>query len=140
MYRRRPSRPNSLMARLICASWTRSVDDTDHLLRGRAGVVARFTGLRPPAQEPLAVEVGIAARHGPGVVLVLVELQREERFARGLAHVVLDVRVRPALEVGNVDAVQVREVAHIGRRLQDLAPVVPAVSYTHLRAHETRHD
>src|SRR5450759_5857679 len=95
------------MARLICASWTRSVDDTGHLLCGRAGVVALFTGLRPPAQEALAVEVGLAAGHGPGVVLVLVELQREERFARGLAHVVLDVR---------------------------------AVSYTHLRAHETRHD
>ena len=82
-------------------------------------------GLRPPAQEALAVEVGLAARHGAGVVLVLVELQREERLARRLAHVVLDVRVRAALEVGHVDDVQVLLVAHVARRLQDLAPVVP---------------
>ena len=51
-----------------------------------------------------------------------VELQGQVRLARGVADVVLDVRVGTALEVGDVDQVQVLAVAHECRGMQELRP------------------
>src|SRR5208283_3725479 len=55
------------------------------------------------SQDPFAVQIGFAARHVAGVVAVPVELQRQQRRAGGLAREVLNVGVRAALEIGDVD-------------------------------------
>ena len=86
--------------------------------RGRLGFLSRLI----TSQNPLTVQVGFAARHVAGIVAVAVELKDQQRRARGLTREVLDVGVRPALEVRDVDDVHVRPRGDQARRRQDLLP------------------
>ena len=73
------------------------------------------------SQNSFAVEIGFAARHVAGVVAVPVELQDQQGRAGGFAGEVLDVGIRPALEIGDVDHVQVGPAGGHARGFQNLA-------------------
>src|SRR5690242_19286015 len=77
-------------------------------------------GLLIPSQNSFAIEVSFTPGHIAGVVSVPVELQDEKRRAGGGSGKMLDVRIGPALEICDVDEVQVGAVRSQARGLQDL--------------------
>src|SRR5205807_593870 len=59
------------------------------------------------SQKSFTVEIGFAPGKEAGIVGVTIKLQHQARLARGLVQERLNVGIRPAFEIRNVDQVQV---------------------------------
>src|SRR5438477_6209148 len=73
------------------------------------------------SQDSFAIHESLAARHVARIVAVAVELELQQRGLRGFAGEMLDIRIGPALEVGNIDHVQIGMLRRDARGSQNFA-------------------